>query len=170
MGDSSVKVKFPLSSFLRLEERENGNDEAEVEVSIDPTSISFPPNKPVTVWEDITTMFRDLHVSAGANVRWSSKKVMTRFRFRSNVQMDGTSKPTLLLERIILESGTWEALAESKKRILSGYESSAILLAALNVVWYSPLEQHRLPTVPGLLRKSATVLLPSELKLRWMVQ
>ena len=43
MGDSSVKVKFPLSSFLRLEERENGNDEAEV--SIDPTSISFPPNK-----------------------------------------------------------------------------------------------------------------------------
>ena len=83
--------------------------------------------------------------------------------------MDGTSKPTLLLECIILESGTWEALAESKRKILSGNGSSAILLASLNVGWYSPLEQHRLPTVPGLLRKSAEVLLPPELKLRWML-
>ena len=55
MGDSSVKVKFPLSSFLRLEERENGNDEAEVEVSIDPHKHLLPPEQE----EDITIMFRE---------------------------------------------------------------------------------------------------------------
>ena len=166
----AAQQKFPLSFLLRLEERENGNDEAEVEVSVDPTSIYFPPNKTVTAWEAITSMFRDLHVTSGANVRWSAKQVLTRFRFRSNVKKDGTSKSILLLECIILESGTWEALAESKRKILSGNGSSAILLASLNVGWYSPLEQHRLPTVPGLLRKSAEVLLPPELKLRWMLQ
>ena len=119
VGGANKIVKFPLSSFLHLEDRESGNDEALVELVINPPSITFPANKFVTDWQPITEMFRDLHVTNGAIVRWSEKQVLCRFRFRSNIKKDGSSRPTLLLEARVLSTGTWGAVPESKKQLLS---------------------------------------------------
>ena len=78
--------KVPFVIHRQIGGEGEGNDEAEVEIAIDPTSISFPANRTVTDWLPITTMFRDLHVTSGANVWWSSKQVLTRYRFRANVR------------------------------------------------------------------------------------
>ena len=53
VGGANKIVKFPISSFLHLEDRESGNDEALVELVINPPSINFPANKFVTDWQPI---------------------------------------------------------------------------------------------------------------------
>ena len=73
VGGANKTVKFPISTLLHLEDRESGNDEALVELVINPPTISFPANKFVTDWQPITEMFQDLHVTNGAIVRWSEK-------------------------------------------------------------------------------------------------
>ena len=46
---------------MHLEARESGNDQALVDLNVDPSSISFPANKFVTDWTPIGELFRDLH-------------------------------------------------------------------------------------------------------------
>lgn len=170
VGGANKIVKFPISSFLHLEDRESGNDEALVELVINPPSINFPANKFVTDWQPITEMFRDLHVTNGAIVRWSEKQVLCRFRFRSNLKKDGSSRPTLLLEALVLITGTWEAVPESKKQLLSMDRSLAIKLTSVDLSWYSPIPAHRLVTAMGYSRLSVDVPVPEEFRYRWIIQ
>ena len=170
LGGANKIVKFPISSFLHLEDRESGNDEALVELVINPPSINFPANKFVTDWQPITEMFRDLHVTNGAIVRWSEKQVLCRFRFRSNIKKDGSSRPTLLLEALVLSTGTWGAVPESKKQLLSMDRSLAIKLASVDLSWYSPIPAHRLVTAMGYSRLSVDVPVPEEFRYRWIIQ
>ena len=53
VGGANQTVKFPLSNFLHLEDRESGTDNAQVEVVIVPSAINFPANKFVTEFEKI---------------------------------------------------------------------------------------------------------------------
>ena len=73
IGGANQTVRFPLSRFLNLEDRESGNDTAQVEVVMVPSAINFPPNKFVTEWQPITEMFRDHYVTDGAIVRWGGR-------------------------------------------------------------------------------------------------
>ena len=169
VGGANQTVKFPLSNFLHLEDRESGTDNAQVEVVIVPSAISFPANKFVTEWQPINKMFRDIHVTEGATIRWE-EKVLCRYRLRSNVQGDGRSKPTLLLEALILNTGTWAAVSDSKKKLLSLDSSTAIKLASMDAAWYSPIPSSRLTTAMGYMRASMEVPIPGELKYRWIMQ
>ena len=169
VGGANQTVKFPLSNFLHLEDRESGNDNAQVEVTIIPSAINFPANKFVTDWKPINEVFRDIHVTEGATIRWEGK-VLCRYRLRSNVQEDGTSKPTLLLEGLILNTGTWAAVPDSKKQLLSLDASTAIMLVSMDAAWYSPIPRLRLSTAMGYMRSSMEVPIPRELKYRWIIQ
>ena len=169
IGGVDQTVRFPVSSFLHLEDRESGSDNAQVEVVIVPSAIDFPPNKFVTEWKPITEMFRDIHVTEGATVRWGDK-VLCRYRLRSNVKEDGSSRPTLLIEGMILTTGTWAAVPESKKRLLSLDTSTAIRLASIEVAWHSPIPGCKLVTAIGFFRPSMEIPVPGELKYRWIIQ
>ena len=170
IGGKSFQAKFPLKNFLGLEDRDNGADGAEVTATIDPAAIEFPVNRSVSRWKPIATMFPDTHVTEGANVRWDTRQVLVRLRLRANMSPDGSSKPVLLLEAIILPTGTWEGVAEPKKKLLSSNSSSAIRLWSKDCSWYSPLPQNKLPTVSGLMRLSLETPLPGEFKFRWTQQ
>ena len=170
VGGKSIHAKFPLKKLMGLEDRGNGADTALVTVKINPEAIEFSTNKSVTIWKPITLMFPDIHVSEGANVRWDTKQVMARLRLRANVQPDSSTKPTLILEALVLTTGTWEAVAGPKQLLLSKNTSSAVQLWAQDCSWYSPLPQYKLPTVSGLMRTSLDAAVPGELKYRWTQQ
>ena len=48
LGGAEFTAKFQLNKFLNLEDRINGNDEAEVVMKIKPTAVTFIPNKSVS--------------------------------------------------------------------------------------------------------------------------
>ena len=54
--------------------------------------------------------------------------------------------------------------------MLSDNYSSSILLWSKEFTWYSPLPKYTMETVLGLLRLSLDTTLPSEFKLRWLIQ
>ena len=171
IGGANLTAIFPLKTFFHLEDRENGSDEAEVKLIIKPSSMDFPPNKFVTKWKPIAEEFPELHTTQGANVRWCTKQVLVRYRFRANISVDASSSPTLLLEALVLPTGTWEAAVPGPKKMsLSGNKSSALRLWSTDSSWYSPLPLLKLPTIPGFSRTSLAVPLPSELKYRWVLQ
>ena len=170
VGGKKILAKFPLKNFLSLEDRDNGADGAEVTVTLNPEAIEFPVNRSVSDWKPITTMFPDTHITEGANVRWDTRQVLVRLRLRANMSPDGSSKPVLLLEALILPTGTWEGVADPKKKLLASNYSSAIRLWSQDCSWYSPLPQHKLPTVSGLMRLSLETVLPGEFKFRWTLQ
>ena len=170
IGGKSLTAKFTLKKFMGLEDRDNGGDTAEVTAKINPEAIEFPVNRSVTKWRPITTMFPDLHVSEGANVRWETKQVLVRLRLKANLQADSTSNPVLLLEALVLPEGTWEAVPGPKQKLLSSNHSSAIRLWSTECTWYSPLPQYKLPTVSGMMRLSLDTNLPAEFKFRWTQQ
>ena len=169
LGGGELAAKFQLKKFLNLEDRINGTDEAEVVVKIKPADVTFPPNKSVTEWRPISSQFPEIHITQGAGVDWNSKQVLTRLRLRANESKEGSS-PALLLESLVLDSGTWEGVPETKKNTLSRSGSLAISLWSANCAWYSPLPQHKLPTAPGILLLTADVPLPGEVKYRWFLQ
>ena len=170
VGGGPINAKFEIKNFLHLEDRENGSDTAEVSVIINPTAIVFPPNRSVTDWTPIRKEFRELTIPEGATVRWETKQVLTRYRLRPNMSADGSCKPVLMLEAIVLKEGTWEAVPETKKKLLSRNQSSALRLWSMDCQLYSPMPDQRLPTVPGILRKTADTVLPDEYRLRWYLQ
>ena len=165
-----MTAKFQLKALYHLEDRDNGSDDTEVALTVKTGSIDFPPNKSVTPWQPITTTFKDILASHGATVRWDEKQVLVRFRMRSNMKDDGSSIPTLSLEALVLPTGTWEAIPEPKKLILSSNASSAIRLWSQDCSWYSPLPHYRLPTAPGIGRMAVDVQFPDEFKYRWVLQ
>jgi hypothetical protein len=69
-----------MKNFLNLESRENGADDTVVSLTINPTSISFPPSKTVTNWVPIKQQFKELGISGGATIRWEEKHILTRYR------------------------------------------------------------------------------------------
>ena len=156
---------------MHLEAREAGNDQDLVDLNIDPSSITFPPNKYVTEWSPIGEAFRDLHTGV-AVVRWTENEVLTRYRFRANRQKDGSSTPSLLVEALVLDAatGTWSAMGAPKKQLLSATASMAIKIASLELAWYSPIPAFRLTTAMGFTRSSMEVSNPSEIKYRWIIQ
>ena len=139
-------------------------------VTVNPTSISFPPGKSVTNWMPIKQQFKELSISEGATIRWGVKQVLTRYRLRINMNSEGVCKPVLLIEALVLKEGTWEAIPEPKRKLLSRNQSSALRLWGQDCQLYSSMPDKRLPTIPGILRRSAGAPLPGELKLRWYVQ
>ena len=169
IGGPTTMAKFPLDNLLRLEDRVNG-DKAEVTVEINPNKIILSDNSGVSSWLPITTQFRDIHVSEGSTVRWEGKEVLTRFRLKSNLLDDGTSKPSLLLEAVVLPSGTWAAVPLPDQITLSHNASSAIKLWSKDCAWISPLPTNKLPTVAGIARQTFEVVLPNELTYRWYIQ
>jgi hypothetical protein len=85
--------------------------------------IKLAPEGPVaTDWQPITTMFKvcnaimydelnsnllfiqDLHMASGALVRWSEHDVLCRYRLRANIKKDGSSRPTLQVEALMLST------------------------------------------------------------------
>ena len=125
MGGPTMRATFPLDNFFRLEDRVNG-EASEVTVEVNPNKIIFLTNKGVSGWVPITTQFKDVHISNGATVRWDSNQVLTRFRLKSNLVNDSTTKPILLLEALVLSSGTWSAVPKTAQMTLSANSSSAI--------------------------------------------
>ena len=92
-------------------------------------------------------------------VDWDSKQVLVQYRLRaSNYEEDPT--PVLMLEAIILDSGTWEGVPLTKRKTMSDNGSSAILLWAEPCHWYSPLPEYKLPTTPGILKMTLDDLPP----------
>ena len=169
LGGEELTAKFQLSRFLNLEDRINGTDEAEVVMKIKPGDVTFVPNKSVTEWQPISSQFPGIHVTQGAEVDWNTKQVLTRLRLRANGTEEGSS-PVLLLEALVLNSGTWDGVPETKKLTMSRDGSLAIRLWSADCKWYSPLPQHKLPTAPGILKLTLDVPLPGELKYRWYLQ
>ena len=170
VGGGVIHAKFPMKNFLNLESRENGADDTVVSLTINPASISFPPSKTVTNWVPIKQQFKELGISGGATIRWEERHILTRYRFRPNMDGEGLCKPVLLVEAIILKEGTWEAVPETKKKLLSRNQSSALRLWGQDCQLYSSMPDKRLPTIPGILRRSAEAPLPGEFKLRWYTQ
>ena len=82
-------------------------------------------------------------------------EIMVRFRIRANLSDDGTSRPSLLLETIVLDEGTWEAVSVPKKKALSGATSAAVLLWKGDVEWCFPAPESKLL---GLLAESCSHL------------
>ena len=120
-----------------------------------PTALSFRPNKSMTEWVHILSI-PGLYITEGAVVDWDSKQVLVRLRLRaSNYEEDPT--PALMLEALILDSGTWEGVLLTKRKTMSGNGSSAILLWAEPCLWYSLLPEYKLPTAPGILRMTLDV-------------
>ena len=68
LGGAEITAKFQLSRFLNLEDRINGNDEAEVVMKIKPSAVVFIPNKSVSAWQPIASQFPEIHVTQGAGV------------------------------------------------------------------------------------------------------
>ena len=170
LGGPKLQIKFPLDNLLHLEDRVNGNN-VDVSLEVDPSAIKFLTNKGVSEWSPISTQFREIHVSGGASVRWDDKQVLSRFRLKPNVQLDGTSSPVLILEAIVLQSGTWDAIDMPLKKKLSASASMAISLWSTNCCWLSSTPKKRLPTMPGIYRDmSYETPLPSELSYRWYLQ
>ena len=169
VGGGELKIKFPIKAFLNLESRENGSDDSLVSMSVDPSSIRFEGNRSTSSWVPISTI-RDLHVTQGAVIRWDANQILIRFRLRANIKQDGRSVPSLLLEAIILPTGTWEAMPEPKRLLLSSTASAAIPLWSQECKWYSPLPDKKLPTPAGIYRPSLDFKLPSELEYRWSIQ
>ena len=60
----------------------------------------------------------------------------------------------------MLNTGTWAAVPESKKQLLSLNTSMSVKLAAVEVAWYSPIPAFRLITAMGYMRSSVDVPLP----------
>ena len=169
MGGPTMRATFPLDNFFRLEDRVNG-EASEVTVEVNPNKIIFLNNKGVSGWVPITNQFKDVHISNGATVRWDSNQVLTRFRLKSNLVNDSTTKPILLLEALVLSSGTWSAVPKTAQMTLSANSSSAIRLWSQDCVWISPLPTNMLPTVAGICRLTFDVTRPSELIYRWYLQ
>ena len=162
LGGVEVTAQFPLHKFLNLEHRKNGSDDAEVVMKFKLTALTLKPNKSVTAWQPISAI-PGIHVTDGAMVDWDTNQVLVMFRLRaSNYEEDST--PVLMLEALLLDSGTWEGVPQTKKKTMSGDGSLAILLWAAECAWYSPLPQHKLPTAPGILRLTMDVLPPSEFR------
>ena len=168
MGGPTTEVSFPLRKFLGLENREQGTDDAEISLSIDPASISFIENKSVSQWKKIRSCFPDMHVAQGALV--SIEEIMVRYRIRANLTKTGSSTPVLLLEALVIKEGTWEAIPELKQRTVSGVTSSAVLLWSTDVVWFSPRPDLLLPTISGIERSAFGFALPGPAKYRWSLQ
>ena len=95
---------------------------------------------------------------------------MVRFRIRSNLSVAGDSKPKLLLEALVINDGTWEAVPDTKKMSLSGATASSILLWSADVEWFSPCPEYRLPTSAGIARSAMGFKIPGEFKYRWAIQ
>ena len=74
------------------------------------------------------------------------------------------------VEALVLDTGTWAAVPESKKQLLSLNTSMAVKLAVMDVAWYSPIPAFRLITAMGYMRSSVDVPLPREYKYRWIIQ
>ena len=83
MGGPTTEVSFPLRKFLGLENREQGTDDAEISLSIDPASISFIENKSVSHWKNIRSCFLDMHIAQGARI--NDDQIMVRYRIRGNM-------------------------------------------------------------------------------------
>ena len=163
-----MTARFPLRNLLGLEERNHGPDTALVVCKIDPASIIFPPNKCVSEWKPIVDLFPDLHVENGASVDWQTKHMLVRYRLKVNTAE--STKPVLLLEGMILPTGTWEGVADTKRETLSSDASSALRLwGSEDCKWYSPMPLHKLPTAPGISKLSLDTPLPSELEYRWFL-
>lgn len=169
LGGQKIQINFPLNNLLNLEDRVNG-DNVDVSLEINPSAIIIPVNKGVSEWSPISTQFREIHLSGGASVRWDEKQVLTRFRLRSNILPDGTSNPVLILEALVLPSGTWDAVDLPLKKKLSANGSMAIRLWSTNCRWYSSIPGKKLPTLPGVYRHSFETSLPDELSYRWYLQ
>ena len=97
-------------------------------------------------------------------------QVLSRYRFRSNIKEDGSSRPTVQVEALVLNKGTWTTVPVFKKHLLSMNIFIAIKLAAVKVAWYSPTPALRLATAMGYMRSSVDVPLPEEFKYRWIIQ
>ena len=137
-------------------------------MKIKPAAVTFLTNKSVSAWQPILS-FPETHVTKGAGVDWNTNQVLVRLRLRANQNEEG-SRPVLLLEALVLNSGTWDGVPETKRMSLSGDGSLAIMLWSADCAWYSPLPHHKLPTAPGILRLSMDVPLPSEFRYRWFLQ
>ena len=105
-------------------------------------------------------------MASGARVKWPVNQVLSRYRFRSNIKEDGSSRPTVQVEALVLNKGTWTTVPVFKKHLLSMNTSIAIKLAAVEVAWYSPIPALRLATAMGYMRSSVDVPLPEEFKYR----
>ena len=168
IGGPQTNVNFPLKSFLGLEARDQGADDAEVSFTFDPSSVIFMPNKSVSKWENIKSAFPDVHVASGAII--NLEEVMVRFRVRSNLTALGVSSPMLLLEALVIKDGTWSAVPDTKKLSLSGATASSILLWSAVAKWYSSIPDHKLPTTAGIARSAMGYAIPGEFKYRWAIQ
>ena len=104
LGGAEITAKFQLNKLLNLEDRINGNDEAEVAMKIKPAAVTFLTNKSVSAWQPISS-FPETHVTQGAGVDWNTNQVLVRLRLRANQNEEG-SRPVLLLEALVLNSGT----------------------------------------------------------------
>ena len=85
LGGPPTSGKFTLRSFLGLESRDQGADEAEVTFTFDPSSVIFNDGKGVSQWKDIKSVFPDIHVAEGAFI--NLEEIMVRFRIRSNLSI-----------------------------------------------------------------------------------
>ena len=118
LGGAEITAKFQLNKFLNLEDRINGNDEAEAVMKIKPAAVTFLTNKSVSAWQPISS-FPETHVTQGAGVDWNTNQVLVRLRLRANQNEEG-SRPVLLLEALVLNSGTWDGVPETKRMCLYG--------------------------------------------------
>ena len=64
MEGAKFTARFQLNMFLNLEERTNGNDEAEVILKIKPAAVNFITNKSISAWQRISS-FPETHVTQG---------------------------------------------------------------------------------------------------------
>ena len=89
LGGAEFTAKFQLNKFLNLEDRINGNDEAEVVMKIKPAAVTFLTNKSVSAWQPISS-FPETHVTQGAGVDWNTNQVLVRLRLRANQNEEGS--------------------------------------------------------------------------------
>ena len=79
LGGPAMGVLIPFSKLLGLEDRSAGGPGAQFSVSINPPDISFPPNRSVTTYQQITEMFRGSISHPGLDIDWNEGKgVYTR--------------------------------------------------------------------------------------------
>ena len=97
------------------------------------------------------------NIIGGTNVCWEERQVMTRFRYRPNLDNKAQCDSVLMIKVIILRKSQWDTVHDGKKRLLSWNESSTIRLWQKKCLLICSMNNKRFLESRGTMMKHASL-------------